>query len=127
MQEMTEHKVNAERFQWWNDSRHTLNKGLVVGGLIVIIACALIFAFVLPPSDDIPQINFYFFLLALIVYTVYLAIVNLLFLIVEMLDRVYSVNNSLRVRMTLFNYFYWILIFVPFIYPAFLLTMFYLH
>lgn len=79
MQVIANHKVNEQRLEFWNNSRFRLNKSLAVSGLLVIVLCAVIFAFVLPPSDEI-AVNIYFFLIAMVIYLAYLAAINLLFL-----------------------------------------------
>ena len=127
MQEITRHNTNEERLVWWNSSRIRLNKALALGGLLVIVFCALIFGFVFKPSDDIPPINIFFFLIASVVYLFYFAVINVLFILLEVIDRTFIKSENLELRNKLLLQFRSVTFGIPFLYPAFLLIMNYLH
>ena len=116
-----------DRMKWWNNSRYELNKGLMFGGLTVILVSGIIFQFLMTNSSDNPGMSAGYFLFALVVYIFYLGIVNLIFIVIEMFDRTFSKDDNLKTRNKLFRVFFWLVLTIPFIYPIFLLTMEFSH
>lgn len=116
-----------ERVKWWNSSRYKLNKGLFFGGVIVILISGLIFEFFMAHSSDNPRMSLGYFLIASVVYILYFGLINLIFLVIEIIDRTYSISDSLTIRNTLLKIFFYLALTIPFLYPIFLLTMAFLH
>ena len=123
MQESIIQYTYEERVKWWNDSRYKLNKGLFFDGVTVILVCGLIFEFLMTHSSDNPRMSIGYFLIASVIYIFYFGLINLVFILVEILDRTYSENNNLKTRNALFKVFFWVVLSIPVLYPIFLLTM----
>jgi hypothetical protein len=126
MEESHRSEVNEKRVEFWNNSRIRMNKLLAANGVLLIVLCAFIFAFVLPPTGEIPIIGLYFFLYATSIYIVYIGVINFLFLLIEILDRTLVKIDDLRKKNILFSVYLRISLGVPFLYPLLLLTMYYL-
>ncbi|NQU54504.1 MAG: hypothetical protein HQ522_18425 [Bacteroidetes bacterium] len=109
------------KVEWWNNHRMKYNKGLVIAGIAAIVITSLLFLSYDNSTDE--------FLTALwvgsIVYFVYMATLNLIFLILELADRGISNDINQRTKSTAFRLLFWTSVIFPFSYPIFILTMFF--
>lgn len=109
------------KVEWWNNHRKKYNRGLAIAGAAAILITAFLYLFFSKSTDE--------FLKALgigfIVYLIYMAALNLIFLTIEISDRGLSNDISQRKKNTAFRILFWTSIVIPFSYPIFILTMFY--
>lgn len=125
MQTVVRHAKRTRTMQtlkvdWWNTHRIKYNKGLLIAGIGAIIITAFLFLFFDNSTNE--------FLTALgfgpIVYLVYMAAMNLIFLTLEIADRGISNDINHKTKNTVFRLLYWTSVIFPFSYPIFVLTMF---
>jgi len=115
-----------DRVNWWNSSRFKLNKGLCYSGVVVIVVSGIIFEFLIEHSSDNPRFSLAYFLISTMLCIFYFGLINMVFMLIEILDRTYSLDCDLKIRNAWFNVFFWVALTVPFICPIFLLTMVFL-
>ena len=112
-----------DRVKWWNSSRYNLNKGLLFGGLSVIVVSGLIFEFLMSHSSDNPRFSLGYLLIASVIYIFYIGLINMIYFLMELLDRTYIKNNKLTYRIQYYKILFWAFTLFPFIYPIFILTL----
>lgn len=101
--------------------RRKLNTGLMLSGLLAIIITALLFY----PIDGTWKKSLFALLYGLLFYIVYMAIVHLIFLAIEFLDRSLSRTGEIRNPEQFFKYFYIAALALPFAYPLFMMAVAY--
>lgn len=109
----------TEKYEWWDIKRCRYNKGLAISGLIVLLITFLTF-YLHDNSFD----NVVVFTIGLPVYFAYMAGLNSIFLLFEVIDRRYNIVIDNKTRDTFFRFFYLFSIGLPFIYPAFICYQF---
>ncbi len=112
-----------EKVDNWNKARNRLNKALFISGIFVVVICALIYFLTNQAVGDAFQTILIFIVIAFAIYLVYVGIVNLFFLLIEIVDRYLYKSSESRLLNRIFIWFFWISLSLAYIYPILLLTM----
>ncbi|MEO8150853.1 MAG: hypothetical protein ABI723_24685 [Bacteroidia bacterium] len=120
---LTSNKVDIQktRLDWWNNKRFKFNKGLAIAALSSILISILEFYFFDYSLESFKE-DTSFFLIALVVYS---AVLNLTLIIAELTDRIINKDNNGKIKSRLFNWFYWISSVLPFLYPVFIVVVYF--
>ncbi|MCW3071521.1 MAG: hypothetical protein JWO44_1411 [Bacteroidetes bacterium] len=110
--------MQVTKADWWTNKRLTLNKGLLVAGVLVIVFTLVVFY-----ALDRSFLSFIVFPVGAVVFLIYTAAMNFLFILLEMIDRQFIKGFEIKRREIIFRCLFWLAIVFPFLYPVFILSV----
>lgn len=93
--------MNISKIKYWNDLRNSLNKWLLLLGVLLILVVAVFYGNNETLNFIVPNQRFSLIIHTLINFLIYLALVNTFLLVFEMIDRTINFNERKK-----FNIFF---------------------
>ena len=111
--------ISPVKLSWWTNARVQLNIGLLLGGLVTIGIIAAFALLMKRTSRECYEL----ILLTSISYFIYLVSINLLFILLEIIQRLLPIAMAEENRQKHFDKFYRIVILIPIVYIAMVVLM----
>lgn len=116
---------NLTKKDWWAGRYQHMNRSLSFSGIAVFLLTLSAFFLLDREMFEAPLYVVSLSLIIVLVFIIYMGIVNFVLILVELLDKKDFLRLQTRNRVSFYNSIYWVSLLIPFLYPLFLLFMYF--